>query len=177
MASPETAVVDYLKWRERWKVWAELKGFNRKTQEALEGRFLVVEAIGREGVLVEDELGRTLAVSRNGQVVAYRVRMVRGRPLILREWRLDLAGRLVGDLLQALPRGARRVWAARLEDLPPLAGLYLQAGSAVVRAAFVPGEEASLELPARLRYLVAQGVKGFHKTGTCSTKTASGTKK
>ncbi len=124
VGTPEVAVLDYLDWRDRWEVWAEVKGFNRETQEALEGRFLVVEAIGREGVLVEDELGRTLAVSRNGQVVAYRVRMFRGRPHILREWRLDLAGRLVGDLLQALPKGARRVWitgeAALASDPPPL---------------------------------------------------------
>lgn len=124
VGTPEVAVLDYLEWRDRWEVWAEVRGFNRETQEALEGRFLVVEAIGREGVLVEDELGRTLAVSRNGQVVAYRVRMFRGRPHILREWRLDLAGRLVGDLLQALPRGARRVWitgeAALASDPPPL---------------------------------------------------------
>ncbi|GAA6737479.1 MULTISPECIES: metal-dependent hydrolase [Thermus] len=185
VGTPEVAVLDYLDWRERWEVWAEVKGFNRETQEALEGRFLVVEALGREGVLVEDALGRTLAVSRDGQVVAYRVRMQKGRPQVLREWRLDLSGRLLGDLLQALPRGARRVWitgearpaaeppplvplvgtyprveasqnpprlvfhAARPEDLAPLAGLYLQAGSAVVRAAFPPGgEEASLELPA-----------------------------
>lgn len=184
VGTPEVAVLDYLEWRDRWEVWAEVRGFNRETQEPVEGRFLVVEAIGREGVLVEDELGRTLAVSRNGQVVAYRVRMQRGKPQALREWRVDLSGRLLGDLLQALPRGARRVWitgearpatappplvppvgtyprveasanpprlrlhAARPEDLAPLAGLYLQAGSAVVRAAFAPGEEAALELPA-----------------------------
>ncbi len=80
VGTPEVAVLDYLDWRDRWEVWAEVKGFNRETQEPVEGRFLVVEALGREGVLVEDELGRTLAVSRNGQVVAYRVRMVRGRP-------------------------------------------------------------------------------------------------
>ncbi len=110
VGTPEVAVLDYLDWRDRWEVWAEVKGFNRETQEPVEGRFLVVEALGREGVLVEDELGRTLAVSRNGQVVAYRVRMVRGAPQVLREWRLDLSGRLVGDLLSALPRGARRVW-------------------------------------------------------------------
>jgi inner membrane protein len=184
VGTPEVAVLDYLDWRDRWEVWAEVRGFNRETQEPVEGRFLVVEALGREGVLVEDELGRTLAVSRDGQVVAYRVRMVRGRPQALKEWRLDLSGRLLADLLQALPRSARRVWitgearpatappplvppvgtyprveasenpprlrfhAARPEDLAPLAGLYLQAGSAVVRAAFAPGEEAALELPA-----------------------------
>lgn len=121
---PEVAVLDYLDWRDRWEVWAEVKGFNRETQESLEGRFLVVEAIGREGVLVEDELGRTLAVSRNGQVVAYRVRMFRGRPHILREWRLDLSGRLLGDLLQAFPKGARRIWitgeAVPATEPPPL---------------------------------------------------------
>lgn len=124
VGTPEVAVLDYLDWRDRWEVWAEVRGFNRETQEPVEGRFLVVEALGREGVLVEDELGRTLAVSRDGQVVAYRVRMHRGRPQVLKEWRLDLSGRLVGDLLQALPRGARRVWitgeAVPATEPPPL---------------------------------------------------------
>ncbi len=183
VASPETAVVDYLQWRDRWEVWVEMRGFNRETQEPLEGRYRVVEALGREGVLVEDELERLLAVSRNGQVVAYRVRAVRGERVVLREYRVDLSGRLLSDLLQALPRSARRVWitgearpatpppplvppvgtyprveasenpprlrfhAARPQDLAPLSGLYLQAGSAVVRAQFRPGEEGELYLP------------------------------
>ncbi|WP_232822389.1 HlyD family secretion protein [Thermus sediminis] len=40
-----------------------------------------------------------------------------------------------------------RFHAARPEDLAPLASLYLQAGSAVVRAQFAPGEEGELYLP------------------------------
>lgn len=124
VASPETAVVDYLKWREEREVWAELKGFNRESQEALEGRFRVVEAVGREGILIEDELGRTLEVSHGGQVVAYRVRAYPGEAVTLREYRLDLSGRLLGDLLASLPRQARRVWVTgALEaatDPPPL---------------------------------------------------------
>ncbi len=110
VASPETAVADYLKWREDHAVYVRLKGFNRETQEAVEGEFRVVEAVGRKGVLIEDELGRTLEVSRNGQVVAYRVRAYPGEPVTLRTYRLDLAGRLVGDLLASLPARARRVW-------------------------------------------------------------------
>ncbi len=181
VGTPEVAVLDYLDWRERWEVWAEVKGFNRETQEGLEGRFLVVEALGREGVLVEDELGRTLAVSRDGQVVAYRVRMHRGRAQVLREWRVDLSGRLVGSSSRPSPGGPPGVdhrgsgaateprpwWPGGdlpqggghgepappgfprrpARDLHPLSGLYLKAGSAVVRAAFAPGEEASLVLP------------------------------
>jgi len=182
VASPETAVVDYLKWRDRRQVYVELSGFNRETQEDISGRFRVVEALGRQGVLIEDELGRTLAVARNGQVVAYRVRAYPGERATVREYRLDLGGRLVGDLLAALPRSARRVWvtgelelateppplvapvgtyprlraasgnrlllhAARPEDLVPLSAAFVRAGSAVVRAEFVPGEEASLEMP------------------------------
>ncbi|MGC8905689.1 metal-dependent hydrolase, partial [Thermus sp.] len=122
VGTPEVAVLDYLDWRDRWEVWAEVRGFNRETQEPVEGRFLVVEALGREGFLVEDELGRTLAVSRDGQVVAYRARMRRGRPQVLKEWRLDLSGRLLADLLAALPRSARRVWItgeARPATAPP----------------------------------------------------------
>ena len=182
VASPETAVVDYLKWRDRRTVYVELSGFNRETQEDITGRFRVVEALGRQGVLIEDELGRTLAVARNGQVVAYRVRAYPGEPATVREYRLDLGGRLVGDLLAALPRAARRVWitgelelatepppfvapvgtyprvrvangnrlllhAARPEDLVPVSAAFVRAGSAVIRAEFAPGEEATLELP------------------------------
>ncbi len=110
VASPETAVVDYLKWRDHRAVYVELSGFNRETQEDITGRFRVVEALGRTGVLIEDELGRTLAVSRYGQVVAYRVRAFPGEPATVRVYRLDLGGRLLGDLLAALPRQARRVW-------------------------------------------------------------------
>lgn len=185
VATPETAVADYLKWREGHQVWVELKGFNRITQESLEGRYRVVEAVGRNGVLIEDELGRTLEVSQSGQVVAYRVRAYRGSPVVLRDYRFDLGGRLVQDLLAALPRQANRVWmtgvlelaseppalvqpvgtyprlkvegqarrtvrlhAATPQDLAVLAGSYIQAGSAVVRAEYQPGQEAELELPA-----------------------------
>ena len=122
VASPETAVVDYLKWRDHRAVYVELSGFNRETQEDISGRFRVVEALGRQGVLIEDELGRTLAVARNGQVVAYRVRAYPGERTSVREYRLDLGGRLVGDLLAALPRAARRVWItgeAELATEPP----------------------------------------------------------
>ena len=110
VASPETAVADYLKWRDRRAVRVRLTGFNRVTQERVEGEFRVVEAVGRRGILIEDELGRTLEVSRDGQVVAYRVRAFPAERVEVRVYRLALGGRLVGDLLAALPASARRVW-------------------------------------------------------------------
>lgn len=184
VATPETAVADYLKWREAHQVWVDLKGFNRVTQEALQGRYRVVEAVGKSGVLIEDEVGRTLEVSQAGQVVAYRVRAYRGPAVVVRDYRFDLGGRLVQDLLSAFPRQAQRVWvtgllelaseapplvspvgayprlrvegqgrktvrlhAATPQDLASLAGAYIQAGSAVVRAEYTPGQEGTLDLP------------------------------
>ena len=47
MASPETAVVDYLEWRDHRAVYVERSGFNRETQEDITGRLRVVEALGR----------------------------------------------------------------------------------------------------------------------------------
>ena len=47
MASLETAVVDYLEWRDHRAVYVERSGFNRETQEVITGRLRVVEALGR----------------------------------------------------------------------------------------------------------------------------------
>jgi len=103
IASPETAVMDYLKMRDSSEVYAELTGFNSQTQEDMKGRFLIVEALGRSGVLVEDSSGRTFAVSKFGQVVAYRIRAYPGKAIQKAEYRVDLGGRTVGELLDSLP--------------------------------------------------------------------------
>jgi len=107
VASPETAVIDYLKMRGSSEVWADLSGFNSQTQENMNGRFLIVEALGRNGVLVEDSSGKTYAVSRYGQVVAYRIRAYSGEAIQKAEYRVDISGRTVGEILASLPRAKR----------------------------------------------------------------------
>jgi len=131
VASPETAVLDYLDFRSSSAVYVQLEGFNRVTQEKMTGRYRVIEALGRSGVLVEDDLGRAFQVSKNGQIVAYRVRAYRGKPARVQEYRIELSGRTVRELLGALPRGARAVWiTGELElgtlghILPPEIGAY-----------------------------------------------------
>ncbi len=107
VASPETAVIDYLKMRDDHDVYAELSGFNSQTQEDMEGRYLIVEALGRNGVLVEDSSGKSYAVSKFGQVVAYRIRAYSGDKIQKGEYRVDISGRTVGELLASLPKAKR----------------------------------------------------------------------
>ena len=96
VASPETAVIDYLKMRDKSEVWADLSGFNSQTQEDMNGRYLIVEALGRNGVLVEDASGQSYAVSKFGQVVAYRIRAYSGEAIQKAEYRVDISGRTRG---------------------------------------------------------------------------------
>ena len=138
VASPETAVLDYLDFHPSNSVFVGLDGFNRLTQEKMSGNYRVIEALGRTGVLVEDDLGRAFQVSKNGQVVAYRVRAYRGARARMQEYRIELGGRTVRELLGALPRGARAIWiTGELElgtaghILPPEIGAFarLQGGT------------------------------------------------
>lgn len=110
VASPETAVADYIDMRQTRDVWAQLEGFNSQTQEKMNGRFRIIEAVGRSGVLVEDRLGRAYQVSQMGQVVAYRIRAYAGEARVWRDYRLDVGSRLLGDVLDALPTGAANVY-------------------------------------------------------------------
>lgn len=110
VASPETAVADYIDMRQERDVWAQVEGFNAETQEPMRGRFRIIEAVGRAGVLVEDEAGNAYQVAQNGQVVAYRIRAYGGDPRVWRDYRLDVGSRLLGDVLNALPNGAAGVY-------------------------------------------------------------------
>ena len=122
VASPETAVIDYLKMRDKSEVWADLSGFNSQTQEDMNGRYLIVEALGRNGVLVEDASGQSYAVSKFGQVVAYHIRAYSGEAIQKAEYRVDISGRTVGELLSSLPKAKRLHLSGTLElsSLPPL---------------------------------------------------------
>ena len=110
VASPETAVADYIDMRQERDVWASLEGFNSETQERMQGNYRIIEAIGRNGVLVEDQQGNAYQVSKFGQVVAYRIRAYGGAPRVWRDYRLDVGSRLLGDVLSSLPPGATNVY-------------------------------------------------------------------
>lgn len=130
VATPETAVTDYVNWRDTRAVWVAVDGFNAETQERIRGRFRVVEALGRNGVLIEDAAGNALQVSRNGQVVAYRVRAYPGEVRPTLDTRVSVGGRLLRDVLAAVPEGTRAHFTGELElsapvrVSPPAAGTF-----------------------------------------------------
>ncbi|MDV6376627.1 metal-dependent hydrolase [Deinococcus arenicola] len=117
VASPETAVADYIDMRQQNDVWADVEGFNSETQEPMEGRYRIIEAVGRSGVLVEDRLGHAYQVSQFGQVVAYRIRAYAGEPRVWRDYRVDVGSRVLGDVLDALPSGAANVYLTGLLEM------------------------------------------------------------
>lgn len=120
VATPETAVTDYVRWRDTRAVFVTLDGFNSETQERIRGRFRVIEALGRNGVLIEDEAGHALQVSRNGQVVAYRVRAYPGEERPTLDTRVSVGGRLLSDVINAVPAGARAYFTGELELSAPV---------------------------------------------------------
>lgn len=130
VATPETAVTDYVKWRDTRAVFVEVDGFNSETQERIRGRFRVVEALGRNGVLIEDAGGNALQVSRNGQVVAYRVRAYKGEERPTLDTRVSVGGRLLADVLAAVPADSRAHFTGELQLSapvsvpPPAAGTF-----------------------------------------------------
>jgi membrane-bound metal-dependent hydrolase YbcI (DUF457 family) len=186
LGTPSGVVSDYLEWRDSFEVFAQVDGFNVETQEKINGRFRVVDAIGKEGVIVEDEAGNALGIglARGSQVSVFHVAASKGRPLKAREYRLEVGGRSVADLLASLPN-SRHVWitanlqfqqrvdppppivgryprlqafatklevrSARPSDLDALRSLYIERGSAVIRAEYAEDADVTtaLELPSR----------------------------
>ena len=131
--TPYGAVSDYLRWADAYEVFAAVNGQNLLTREAIEGeRFRVIDAPGRETLLVEDAAGRayTVGLSGSDNIHSPYVRVYRGAEIAAPSYRLDLSGRLVRDLIAALPKGANRVYVtAELEtqgtaELPPVLGYY-----------------------------------------------------
>jgi len=129
--TPYGAVSDYLRWRDGFEVFAVLSGENLLTRESVDSvRYRVIDAPGRETLLVEDAAGRayTVGVSGSDNLHAARVRVYRDAAITVSTYRLDLAGRLMRDLIASLPRGAQRVYVtAELETqgtalLPPVLG-------------------------------------------------------
>jgi len=110
-----------------------VNGQNLLTRESIDGaRFRVIDAPGRETLLVEDRAGRayTVGLSGSDNIHSPYVRVYRGEEIAAPSYRLDLSGRLVRDLIASLPRGANRVYVtAELEtqgttELPPVLGYY-----------------------------------------------------
>lgn len=132
MGTPYGAVEDYLSWRDNYEVWAEIKGHNLVTDEDVNGRFRIIDALNTEQLLVEDEAGRAFSVGlgRFSNIVSTRISTWRGLPIASSHYRLDVSGRLVSDLINSLPKGARRVYVnahLALEgdgDTPPTLGYF-----------------------------------------------------
>src|SRR5690606_1659583 len=111
--------------------WASVIGHNLLTGEAVEGRYRVIDALHTEQIVVEDVAGRAYRVGlgADSDVVADRVSVVRGDAVLVRTDRVEVGGRLVGELIAALPRGARRVYVTgvlllhgAVDELPAVAG-------------------------------------------------------
>ncbi len=132
LGTPAGVVADYLEWRDTSEVWAVVDGFNTQTQERIKGRYRVVDAIGREGIIIEDEQGHGLGVgmAQGSQISTFHIHAQRGRPIISKEYRLEVSGRTVADLLSSLP-ATNRVWitanlqtSERQTPAPPKVGFY-----------------------------------------------------
>ena len=166
VASPETAVADYIDMRQERDVFASLEGFNSETQEPMKGNYRIIEAIGRNGVLVEDQQGNAYQVSKFGQVVAYRIRAYGGAPIVWRDYRLDVGSRLLGDVLSALPPGATNVYLTGVLEIsgtvnPPPAEV-----GTFARVATRQGTDNILELHAA-RPIDVQGLQNAYiRTGS-----------
>lgn len=129
LATPYGAVEDYLRWRDDYEVWADIVGVNLTLREDVNGRYRIIDALNTEALLVEDEMGRAYSVglSQAHNITSRRIRVWRGERIVSATYRLDLAGRLVSDLIHALPKGAKRVYVnaalnlkGTVEDMPTL---------------------------------------------------------
>ncbi len=111
--TPYGAVSDYLRWRDAHEVYAVVHGQNLLTREAVEGqKYRVIDAVNRETLLVEDGNGRayTVSIRDTSNIHAAHIRVYREGSIVASNYRLDLSGRLVRDLIDSLPRGAQRVY-------------------------------------------------------------------
>jgi membrane-bound metal-dependent hydrolase YbcI (DUF457 family)/biotin carboxyl carrier protein len=132
LGTPSGVVADYLAWRDSNEVFADVEGFNVETQEKVEGRFRVIDAIGKEGVIFEDGNGDALGMglARGAQVSVYHTAASKGAAIQVKEFKLEIADQTIGQFLEGLPK-AKRVWiTANLQarDLisapPPKVGRY-----------------------------------------------------
>ncbi len=126
------AVEDYNLWHDDYEVWAEIRGENLITSEQINGRYRIIDALSTEAFLIEDEMGRAYSVGlgATNDITSQKVRVWRGEPIISSIYRLDLQGRLVSDLINSLPKGAKRIYinaAFNIDtdvDTPPVVGYF-----------------------------------------------------
>ena len=111
IGTPSGVVSDYLEWRDSFEVFAELDGFNVETQEKVTGRYRVIDAIGKEGVIFEDDNGDALGMglARGAQVSVYHTAAFKGARVQVKEFKLEVTDQTVGSILDGLPK-AKRVW-------------------------------------------------------------------
>ena len=132
MGTPRGAVTDYLHWRDTHEVFVEVEGHNLLKGEDIEDRFRVLDALGKDTLLVEDPTGRAYSVSLmdSANILSRRVTAWQGERITPNVYRVDLAGMLVSDFIASLPQGARHVnLNAALElkgytDMPPTLGQF-----------------------------------------------------
>jgi membrane-bound metal-dependent hydrolase YbcI (DUF457 family) len=111
LGTPSGVVADYLAWRDSSEVFADVEGFNVETQEKVEGRFRVIDAIGKEGVIFEDANGDALGMglARGAQVSVYHTAASKGSGIQVKEFKLEISDQTIGQILEGLPK-AKRVW-------------------------------------------------------------------
>ncbi len=100
-----TGVADYLKWRNDFEIWADVRGFNIADHSEIDGRYRVVDAIGKDTMLVEDSQGNAYSVSQDdsANILSKSVRVYRGGPIVTSTYRVDLQGRLLSEWIESLP--------------------------------------------------------------------------
>ena len=105
-------VEDYNLWHDDYEVWAEVRGENLITSEKISGRYRVIDALSTEAFLIEDEMGRAFSVGLGAanNITSQKARAWRGERIITSTYRLDLQDRLMSDLINSLPKGAKRVY-------------------------------------------------------------------
>ncbi|MCA9840449.1 MAG: metal-dependent hydrolase, partial [Trueperaceae bacterium] len=100
LGAPYGAVEDYVSWRNDFEVWAEVSGINLVTDETIDGRYLVIDALGRETLLLEDGTGKAYTAALSGSdIQVRRIKVWKGERIVSSTYRLDLSGRLMSDLL------------------------------------------------------------------------------
>ena len=71
-----------------------------------------------------------MGLGERADILTKRIQTWRGEPIVSSTYRVELAGRLVSDLINALPKGARRVHVTaalslkEAEDTPPTVGYF-----------------------------------------------------
>jgi inner membrane protein len=132
LGTPYGAVEDFLRWYDRFEVWADIKGHNLVTNQQIDGRYRVIDAPHTEQLLIEDDAGRayTVGLGQSSDIVSKSIKVWRGQEIVTATYRLDLTGRLVSDLINSLPKGAKQTHMnaalvlSGTGDTPPVVGYF-----------------------------------------------------